>query len=137
MRKFIPLTFSLVITFFCTLQAIPVDLTSCSDIAAKKLSQLGRSETFIINHSERIYDLQNEAVLFYIFELQPQGYIVTSADSDLPPVIAYSFNSSFFDGASGNVLLNLLKTDIQLRLENISSFPEELSCKEIIPGREY
>ena len=56
----------------------------------------------------------------------PEGYIVTAADDNLPPVIAYSFTSSFYDEESGDLLLEMLKTDIQFRLGNISDLPEEM-----------
>src|SRR4030043_267191 len=35
------------------------------------------------------------AVLAYITELQPRGFIATSADTDITPIVAYSFRTSF------------------------------------------
>ena len=36
-------------------------------------------------------------ILAYAVELEPQGFIITSADTDLPPVVAYSFRGGFPD----------------------------------------
>ncbi len=103
-----------------------IDLVTCTNVAANKLSQMGKASEFSISNKVQIKDLENEKILFNVFELQPQGYIVTSADNDLPPIIAYSFKSSFFNEGSDDVLLDLLKTDIQLRLENVSRLPDKL-----------
>ncbi len=34
-------------------------------------------------------------ILAYVVELEPQGFVVTSADTDLAPVVAYSFRGGF------------------------------------------
>ncbi len=115
-----------ILLFSYGLFAKQVDFDSCKIIANNKLIQLGESNVFSIIKSDEILHQNSENVLFYVFKLQPKGYIVTTAENDLPPVIAYSFTSNFYDEESGNILLNILKTDIQLRLENISNLPEEI-----------
>ncbi len=40
---------------------------------------------------------RDETILAYAVELEPQGFIITSADTDLAPVVAYSFRGGFPD----------------------------------------
>jgi len=112
--------------FNFVLFADQVDFETCKKIAEYKLTQLEKSDEFHIYNSTVIFDQHNENVLFYIFDLQPEGYIVTTAENDLPPIIAYSFISSFFNEENGNILLDFLKTDVMLRLKNIPSLPDEM-----------
>ncbi|MCD4797246.1 MAG: C10 family peptidase, partial [Candidatus Cloacimonetes bacterium] len=113
-----------ILLFGFSLFAKQMEFNSCKIIANKKLSQLGKSNDFSIIRSDEILNQNNENVLFCVFELQPKGYIVTTVENDLPPIIAYSFTSNFYDEESGNILLEMLKTDIPLRLVNISNLPE-------------
>jgi len=41
--------------------------------------------------------MENQAglTLAYVFHLSPSGFIAVSADTDLPPVIGYSFLNNF------------------------------------------
>jgi hypothetical protein len=89
----------------------------CEKIAVNKLIQLGRAEDYSILTSHEIRD--EDKILFFVYELQPTGYIVITGDDDLPPVAAYSFSAGFFDEASGDILLELLKSDIRMRLGNV------------------
>ena len=61
-----------------------------------------------------------EQELAYIVELNPQGYIVTSCDRKITPIIAYSFNCNFnYIDKESNILLKMLKYDLALRVKNI------------------
>jgi len=65
------------------------------------------------------------AVLAYVAELEPRGFIVTSADTDITPVIAYSFKSSFpGDEDRKNPLCRLLKEDMKLRAKALAEYDE-------------
>jgi len=108
-----------------TLFANQVNSETCIKLAENKLTQLGKSDEFHICNSTEILGQDNEDVLCYVFELQPSGYLVTAAETDLPPVIAYSFTSNFYNEENENILLNMLKTDITLRFENIPNIHEE------------
>jgi Peptidase C10 family/Right handed beta helix region/Spi protease inhibitor len=56
-------------------------------------------------------------VLAYVARLSPRGFVVTSANTNTPPIMAYSFRSSFPDGADdSHPLHRLLKEDMTLRL---------------------
>jgi len=55
--------------------------------------------------------------LAYVHNLQPAGYIVTSADTAIRPVIAFSFKNNFdFVESKSNVLLHLVQADMKARL---------------------
>jgi len=66
-------------------------------------------------------------VLAYILDLNPGGCIVISSDTDIPPVIAYSFEGKFsMEDTPGNVFLHLVKWDMENRLEAIPITSEKL-----------
>ncbi len=58
----------------------------------------------------------NGLLLGYVAELSPGGYIVVSADTDIRPIIAYSFTDNFrWDESPDNFLPLMLKTDLEFR----------------------
>ncbi len=60
-------------------------------------------------------------VLAYITELEPRGFVATSADTDITPIVAYSFRSSFpADENRNNPLYRLLKEDMKLRAKALA-----------------
>lgn len=63
----------------------------------------------------------NNQVLAYVFNLQPSGYIIISAKTELPPVLAYSGTAQFSEGTSTNPLAELIIADLNNRLQS----PEE------------
>jgi len=93
-------------------------------VASVKLHELNKLD-FSIIESTAITNDKGEP-LFYVFNLNPQGYLVVSASYDLPPVIAYSFTSNFQDGTDANPLYDMLCSDITLRLKNIDIIPENI-----------
>ena len=104
-----------------------IGINSATKVANMKLSQLGKTDDFSVGSLIESYMSNENIILFYVFDLQPQGYIVMSADSNLPPVIAYSFTDNFqSDVSKNNILLQMLKADIELRLENVEKLPENI-----------
>ena len=64
-------------------------------------------------------------VVAYVTELEPQGFIAASADTDITPIIAHSFKSNFPQGNDkNNVLYHMLRKDMELRLQAISKYNE-------------
>jgi hypothetical protein len=56
-------------------------------------------------------------VLAYVAALEPGGFIITSADTDITPIVAYSFQGAFDPAADRSSPLYLLLTqDLKLRL---------------------
>ncbi len=102
-----------------------INIDSAQNAAINKITELGRYD-FDIEYVENINDEESNT-LFYVFHLTPSGYIVVSANKNLPPIIAYSFLSPFYDKSSDEELLkNILITDVKLRLENIPLLSESL-----------
>jgi len=65
----------------------------------------------------------NGAVLAYIAELSPRGFVATSADTNITPIVAYSFRSSFpADGDKNNPLCRMLKGDMKLRAQALATY---------------
>lgn len=98
------------------------DITSL--VVKAKLHELDKIDFSIFDSTEIINE--KGKTLFYIYNLNPQGYFVISGSYDLPPVIAYSFTSNFFVYNDTNPLYSMLNSDILLRLENIQKLPEQI-----------
>lgn len=65
-------------------------------------------------------DQSTGRVLAYVSDLAPQGYIVLSSDTEISPIIAYSYDSSFpWDEDPEGVFVQLLRADMQSRLSAI------------------
>jgi len=65
------------------------------------------------------------AVLAYIAELSPRGFVATSADTDIRPIVAYSFKNSFPpDEDRKNPLYRLLKEDMKLRAKALAEYDQ-------------
>ena len=107
--------------------AEPVDYDNAKIVASSKLISLQKSGTFsVIDHYNRFVDVEGKA-LFYIFELIPEGFIAVSAETDLPPVPAYSFtNGAGAMDDEANPLICLLKADLKTRSRNIPNLPQEI-----------
>ncbi|MBN2379798.1 C10 family peptidase [candidate division WOR-3 bacterium] len=77
---------------------------------------------------ESLYDETGETLLAYVFPLEPEGFVVVTADDALVPVIAYSEHCAFpWEENSENILLNMLRQDLSLRLEAVPLTDEEVS----------
>jgi hypothetical protein len=93
-------------------------------VASAKLHELDKID-FSITKSTAITNDKGEP-LFYVFNLNPIGYLIVTGSYDLPPVIAYSFTSMYQDETNDNPLYDLLYADLTLRLKNIQSIPEDI-----------
>jgi hypothetical protein len=62
-------------------------------------------------------------VLAFITELEPRGFIAVSADTDITPIVAYSFNCSFpASNDKKNPLYRMLKEDMKLRAKALAKY---------------
>jgi len=65
-------------------------------------------------------DIDTGEVLAYILDLKPKGFIAISTDTDIRPVVAYSYHSNFsLKNITGNILLHMLKQDMRNRVQAI------------------
>ncbi len=97
-----------------------VNSVTAAKVARNMIYNYGKStEGYTLDAMEKVYGDNNQLIGF-LFSLEPQGYLMVSAHTFLPPVIAYSFdNDAPMADDELNPLQQLLKVDIQLRLENI------------------
>jgi hypothetical protein len=64
-------------------------------------------------------------LLAYIADLEPRGFIALSANTDVAPVVAYSFQSSFLSGNDKkNPLYRMVREDLRLRAKTLAEHPE-------------
>lgn len=100
----------------------PINHDSAFFVACAKLKDLEKTAYTILTSYE-IFDDKCD-ILCYVFDLHPQGYIVVCAYKSLPPVLAYSFTSSFYK--DGTIFYDLIKADVKSRLNYISEIPEKI-----------
>jgi hypothetical protein len=64
-------------------------------------------------------------VLAYVMDLEPRGFVALAADTDVAPVIAYSFQSPFpAEGDKANPLYRMVREDLRLRVKALAEHPE-------------
>ncbi|HWR28156.1 MAG TPA: C10 family peptidase [Candidatus Thermoplasmatota archaeon] len=90
-------------------------------VATAKLQELNKRDISITEKTQ-ITNEEGEP-LFYVFNLNPPGYLIITGSYDLPPVIAYSFTSNFQANAKDGPLFDLLYADLTLRLKYIQYIP--------------
>ncbi len=88
-------------------------------VVTAQIARSGGNE-FSIKNITAVKD--ENLICFYAAELSPTGYVIVSADDELPPVIAYSFNNNL--DAEGT-FLRILKNDITKRLANTENIPAQ------------
>jgi len=85
-----------------------------------------------------LQDDQTGETLAYVLGLTPKGFIVVSPDTDITPVIAYSFKGNFpLEDFQDNVLLHMVTWDMENRLEAIPILPDDLKEKNNDLWEEY
>ncbi len=58
--------------------------------------------------------------LAWVAELESGGFVILSGDTDVEPVLGYSPSGRFsFEDTPGNILLSLVKSDMQARLASL------------------
>lgn len=87
-------------------------------------SDINLSE-FQISSTELIKG-DDDRTLAYVHVLNPSGFIITSGYTGIHPVVGFSFKDHFFfEDSSDNVLLHLLRWDMETRLEALNSQMDE------------
>lgn len=74
----------------------------------------------VIDHTATYTDGSSKP-LFYVNHLKPTGFIVTSANSSIEPIIAFSVSEEF-DTNDNNPLLGVLKTDLSQRERHVRQY---------------
>jgi hypothetical protein len=103
--------------------ASPVDLESALDVAAATLAERGATATV---RSATTIEASGKP-LVYLFELDPTGFVVIAGDTDLPPVIAYSWLDPLpNDPPERDIYRDLVQTDLELRLTQLPALPSDM-----------
>ena len=94
--------------------ATPIDRNDADRIAQAQLTYLGAGDRL----PTRQVEIHSDAgLLARVVVLAPAGYVVVSADTDLPPVVAYSLHATYpAAAAQDNPLSTLLAADLTARL---------------------
>ncbi len=102
-----------ILLFITTLQGRPVmpqeaQLVAQGKIALEEISNQVADINSVVDEQEQI--------IAWVFQLEPQGFIIVTSDTDLIPVYAYSFRNHFsLEDVPENTGLIMLKEDIRLR----------------------
>jgi hypothetical protein len=134
MRKIIILVMAIFLTF--NLFAIKQNLSSAQKVAQTKL-ELNNNSDFSINQITEIKD-ENGNVLAYLFNLSPKGFILVSNDSDIMPIIGYSFRNNFSTkNSSLNNGLYFVKQNMELQNKAISLMKSDVKAKANAMWKHY
>ncbi len=105
--------------------SITADKDLCIKIAEAKIMQHSMKDAASIsNITSHIND--KEEVLFYIFELDPKGFIITTTDTDLPPVIGYSFRNNIDAQDEISMPYQAIELDISYRNAALDKLPQNI-----------
>lgn len=115
--------FLFIFIFSAVLSAFPVQYEHATRAAEAKLQQIDRGQELSIAGS---LEIAEDITLAWAFILEPQGYIVVTADRRLPIILAYSTSSSFGENCGNNILFDMVKYDLISRLENIDLIADEI-----------
>lgn len=94
-------------------------------VAESRITADGFWEKVEIAEMFSIYPEAGETPVAHVFLLNPEGYIITSAESGLPPVTAYSFRNSLMDPFGNSPMTELARLDLTRRVAGLNMFPED------------
>jgi len=137
MKKVFVLVSIFLILFAVTLSAIPVSFHDAEQIAKCKL-QIENKNDFIIKN---FYALQgdDDAVIGYVFQLDPQGFIIVTTDTDIAPILGYSFLNNFEEPGEDEWTLghHFVTLDLTLRNQAIPHTSDDILSKNNTIWHEY
>ena len=87
-------TLMLVSLFFSALQANPVDIATAKSLGVKFMKANTALKTDAAELTYTAY-AENGQAAFYVFAVQPKGFVVVSADDRAKPILGYSTESNF------------------------------------------
>jgi len=91
------------------------------DRAPKAITRIQGAPEALANNIREI-QASDGTILAYVVELTPEGFVILSADTDIRPILGYSFTGAFpFEEDGQNVLLHLVKWDVRARLRVLAS----------------
>jgi len=82
---------------------------------------VGVPDSVAIEKSAELRDPETGDVLGFVFDLDPQGFVVVTAETRIVPVIACSYEGSFpWEETEENILLSMLRFDLRGRMEALA-----------------
>ncbi len=106
------------------LSANPVTADDVEQAVKTQLAYKNKSVEYSIAEISVIEDENNQTKLCFIADLQPKGFIALSSDTDITPIIAYSFRNNLIRDEE-NLLYYMIKKDMEFRLEAKPQFTSE------------
>ncbi len=99
----------------------PVDLETATAVAITHASERGAALDVTT-----VTPYPSGRPLFYVAALAPVGFVIVAGDSDLPPVVGYSFQNNFpNEWPALDAMVSLLSTDLETRLAQVPLLPAE------------
>ena len=113
-----------------TISAKQINKNEAKTVAYNILIKLKKTNEFTISKFNEIRS--NNSIQAYTIDLLPTGYIVVCANTNLPPIIAYSFESNFGELNNNNPLYTIIVNDISKQNNFISKSSSNYSINNNI-----
>lgn len=108
---------------FCT----GMSLQQAMNAAENRIEHDGHGLTHSIADGFTLTRADGTTPAAYVFQLTPRGYIITSCEDNITPVIAYSYMDNCTDrNCKVNPLFDLVRADMTQRLDQLNETPEQL-----------
>ena len=137
MKKIIFLLSVFLVLFAVTLSAVPVSFQQAEQTAKLKL-QIEDKNDFIIKD---FYELKgnDDSILAYVYHLDPQGFIIITTDTDIVPVLGYSFLNNFPEVEEGEWTIgnHYVQLDLTLRNEAIPYTSSDVIAQNNLLWKKY
>lgn len=88
--------FSLLVMLMVSVQAKPVDVETAKSLGIKFMKANTEIRSDVAQLAYTAYTEQGEAC-FYVFAMQPKGFVIVSADDRAKPILGYSTEGAFSD----------------------------------------
>jgi hypothetical protein len=112
------LIMALLVMIIATVTATPISQQTAQTLASMHLRAHGKTNV-TINEIYRLPGSSGDVVAF-VFMLAPAGYVIVSTDTDVTPVVGYSFRNNFStQDAQHNPGYLFVQADMQSRLDAI------------------
>ena len=116
MKKRIFLLSVFLVLFAVTLSAMPISFHQAEQTAKLKL-QIEDKNDYIVKD---FYELKGNdgSILAYVYHLDPQGFIIVTTDTDIVPILGYSFLNNFEEVEESEWTIGHYYVQLDLTLRN-------------------
>ena len=125
-KSFLIIVISTLNLFYIPVFARRINSDEAILVANKRLERLNKTtDFFIVKCNEIVID----DLFAFSIDLYPKGYVVVTANTNLPPIIAYSFESNFGEFNSDNLLYSIIVNDLKKQSIYVSKSKSQYSIK--------